>query len=91
MAMRNPETAHWRDSARTPQLFIIDAYAIFPMILFLLHIRLWTLYVTLLTTIFFVIVRKFGFTVPVFLRFLRAWIAGSRRVAYPWWTRRYWY
>ncbi len=80
-----PQTAHWRDSARRPKFFIIDAYATFPLLVFLLHIRLWTFILCFLTILFFAILERFGFTLPVFKRFFRSFLAGPTRYARPWW------
>ncbi|MES2212280.1 MAG: IcmT/TraK family protein [Pseudomonadota bacterium] len=83
--MRDLASAHWRNSARRPKLWIIDAYAAFPLLLFLLHIRWWTFTLALGTMLFFGILERFGFTLPIFRRFLRATIAGAHRTARPWW------
>ncbi len=85
--MRNPETAHWRDSARTPKFFFMDAYSAIPLLLFLLHIRLWTFMLACAVTGFFVLLNRFGFSVPVFVRWLRAFIVGKDRMARPWLNR----
>lgn len=82
--MRNPETAHWRDSARTPKFFMIDAYSAIPLFLTLLHIRLWTIMLTSSVCVFFMILNRFGFTLPVFLRLIRSFFAGNNRIARPW-------
>lgn len=79
--------AHWRDSARNVTLWIIDFRACFPLLLFLLHIRLWTFVVAMIFTIFFGIIQYYGFTLNVFLRWLRAFLAGPRKIAQPWWRR----
>ncbi|MAZ44756.1 MAG: phosphoesterase [Legionellales bacterium] len=78
--------AHWRDSARAPKFFFIDAYAAFPLLIFTLHIRWWTFFLAIITIIFFAILERFGFTLPVFKRFMRAFLAGNHRVARPWWV-----
>lgn len=78
-------TAHWRDSGRTPRFFIVDARAAFPIFLFLMHIQLWTGMLVLVSAIFFGILEHYGFTVPVFLRWLRCFIAGPIKSAQPWW------
>lgn len=75
---------HWRDSARTPRFFIMDAYAFFPILFFMLHIRLWTFLLSLGFMAFFILLERFKFTIPVFARWVRASIAGSLRVAKPW-------
>lgn len=77
--MRNPETAHWRDSGRIPKFFILDAYSAIPLLFFLLHIRLWTLLLTCSISAFFMLLNRFGFTLPVFRRWLRSFIAGNVR------------
>lgn len=84
--MRDPANAHWRDSARSPKLFFMDAYAAFPMLFFLLHIRWWTFGLCIIVIIFFVILEKFGFTVPVFKRWLKVFLAGNHRTARPWYA-----
>lgn len=84
MANYRPDT-HWRDSARAARFWFLDCRAAFPFLLFLLHVRLWTFVMALLTTIFFATLERYGFTVNVFWRWLRATIAGKRRMAIPWW------
>ncbi len=85
MASGFSPTAHWRDSARTARFFIVDARAAFPIFIFLMHIREWTGILVLVSTIFFGIIERYGFTVPVFLRWLRSSCAGSVKSAQPWW------
>lgn len=78
-------SAHWRDTARATRFFIIDYRAAFPLLLFLLHIRIWTLVVAVIVTIFLATLARYGFTVVVFKRWLRSMLAGPRKVATPWW------
>lgn len=85
MAMIAPPNAKWRDSARTPRFFIVDATASFPLVIFLLHIRLWTFSLACGAILFFMVLERFEFTVPVFLRWIRSFLAGPDRIAYPWW------
>lgn len=77
--------ANWRDSARTPRFFSIDARAAFPLLFFLLHIRLWTFILAIIATIFFAALERYGFTLSVFFRLLRNFIVGKRKIAVPWW------
>jgi len=79
--------AHWRDSARYPRFFIIDARAAFPVLLALVHIRLWTISAALVAMAFFAVLHHYGFTVSVFGRWLGSLFAGRRKVAAPWWLR----
>jgi intracellular multiplication protein IcmT len=78
-------TAHWRDSARSARFFIVDARAAFPIFLFLMHIRIWTGVLVIVSAIFFGIIEHYGFTVPVFLRWIRSFLAGSVKSSQPWW------
>lgn len=79
--------AHWRDSARSVKLWIVDFRACFPLLILLFHIRLWTFALALVATVFFALLERYGFSVAVFLRWMRAFIAGPRKIAHPWWRR----
>jgi intracellular multiplication protein IcmT len=79
--------AHWRDSARSVRLFFLDFRACFPLLILMLHIRLWTFILALIATVFFASLERYGFTLMVFLRWFRAFIAGNRKIAQPWWKR----
>ena len=85
MADNFSATSHWRDSARSPRFFIVDARAVFPVFLFLMHIRIWTAVLVVLATVFFAFIEHFGFTVPVFFRWLRSIMAGPVKTSQPWW------
>ena len=80
------ESAHWRDSARTARFFFIDAKAAFPILLFLVHIRLWTFIIAVVIMLFFTTLNRFGYTVDVFIRIFRSFLSGPRKIAIPWWT-----
>ncbi len=80
-----PSDAHWRDSARPTKFFIFDAKAAFPLLLFLLHIRMWTFIVAIIAWLFFTLLNYYGFSIEVFLRTIRTTLAGKRKVAIPWW------
>ena len=77
--------AHWRDSARRPRFLMFDARACFPLLLLIFHIKLWTLIVAVMGTTFFGMLERYGFTVDVFLRWIRSMLAGKRKLAVPWW------
>jgi intracellular multiplication protein IcmT len=80
-----PPSAHWRDSARSVKLFFIDGAAAFPLLLFIVHIRLWTFILAVIAMLFFTLLNHYGFTVAVFFRWLRNFAAGNRRIVAPWW------
>jgi len=77
--------SHWRDSGRTPRFFGIDARSTFPLLLFLMHIKLWTFILALVVTLFFGILERYGFRAVVFVRMFRNLLAGSRKMTRPWW------
>ena len=84
--MRNLNEAQWRDSARPLKFFMWDGRSVFPMVIFLMYMRLWTFILAIATMVFFTILMRYGFTPAVFLRWLRSAIAGRRKSAIPWWT-----
>lgn len=77
--------AHWRDSARPAKFFVFDAKAAFPLLLFLLHIKIWTFVIAVSAMFFFTILNRFGYSTMVFLRCMRAFFTGNRKIAIPWW------
>lgn len=85
MQRRPSANASWRDSARFPKFFILDSRAVFPFFLFLLHIKLWTFIVAALFAIFFSTLLRYGFTLAIFGRWVRALAAGPRKIAKPSW------
>lgn len=77
--------AAWRDSARVPRFFVIDANAALPLVILLVHIRTWTFILAITTMAFFGVLERFQFTVPIFVRWVRSTLAGKVRVARPAW------
>lgn len=79
--------AHWRDSARNVRFWFVDFRACFPLLFMLFHIRWWTFIVAVVATLFFTALERYGFSVAVFLRWIRSYLAGPRKIAQPWWRR----
>lgn len=79
------EDTHWRDTARVPKFFVVDARAAFPLVLFLLNIAIWTFILATTCMLFFAMIERFGFTVQVFFRWIRSFLAGPIKEASPWW------
>jgi intracellular multiplication protein IcmT len=77
--------AHWRDSARNVRFWIVDYRACFPLLIFVFHISWKTLVIALVSIAFFSALEHYGFTVAVFGRWLRGFIAGPRKISQPWW------
>ncbi|ALB23855.1 putative intracellular multiplication protein IcmT [Piscirickettsia salmonis] len=66
---------HWRDSARHPKLYIIDARACFPIVLFIFHMKFSTFIIAILSVIFLSILRKFDLNIKSFFIVIREVIA----------------
>jgi intracellular multiplication protein IcmT len=77
--------AHWRDTARDPKLWVFDYYAVFPIVIMLFHITWITFYIAISVMLFLSIIKRYGFSVPVFLRVIRSTLAGKRKLSMPWW------
>lgn len=86
MELKFASGAHWRDSARSARFFMVDARAAFPIFLFLMHIRVWTGALVLVSALFFGIIEHYGFSLPVTFRWLRTFFAGHIKSSRPWWT-----
>ena len=86
MAISNPpSSAHWRDSARPARFFIFNSTGVFPLLVFLFHIRLWTFIVAIIVMSFLSLLERYGFNLEVFGRWFRSILAGRRKIAHPWW------
>ena len=77
--------ASWRDSARSPRLWIFDAAAAFPLVFMLFNINWWTFAIAVLVMLFLKLLDYYGYKIPVFLHLIRNYIAGNRKLANPWW------
>ncbi|MEC8882543.1 MAG: IcmT/TraK family protein [Pseudomonadota bacterium] len=80
----NPN-ASWRDTARQPRLWIFNCRALPPIVVALFHIKVWTICFAILCTVALQVLEYYGFTVPVFIRYVKSKLAGQRRFATPWW------
>lgn len=72
---------HWRNTQKPVRFFFLDARVFIALLLFILHVRLWT-FIALLCVLFaFWLFEQRGLTFPAALRAFRAWILGRRRPA----------
>jgi intracellular multiplication protein IcmT len=78
---------HWRDSAHSARFFFVDARAAFPLVFFLLHLKIWTFAIALSVMVFFALLEKYGFSLIVFGRWLRSFMAGPYKSSDPWWKK----
>ncbi len=73
--------ASWRDSARKVRFFIFDCSAAFPLLIWLVHMRIWTFILAIVGFFFFGLLNRFGFTFTIFFRWLRQLVAGPRKIS----------
>lgn len=71
--------AHWRYTGNTPKLGPFDATALFPLALFVIWWRLWTLIVALIAVTFFFVLSRRGIDAVTAVRIARGWLAGRIR------------
>jgi intracellular multiplication protein IcmT len=72
---------HWRNSMRSARFFAFDSRAAVPILLVLVHIRLWTLILAVITTVAFWMAERAGYGFEPVLRRLRCLIIGPKRPA----------
>lgn len=82
--MRDPN-AHWRDSARSPKFFFVSAQAAYPLLLFLVHIKLWTFLLVLSVVLSLALLEYFGFTPIKFIRAFKVFLVGKMKYKKGWW------
>ncbi len=74
---------HWRNTAIQAQFFFMDATVAYPLLLLLVHFRLWTLMVAITFMAILFGMSKRGFTPDACFLYIRArigqWIGGGRR------------
>ena len=73
--------SHWRNTARPARFFMVDARACLVVLLFLVHVRLWTLFLMIGVLILFSIMERYGMTMPVAMRRIRLFFVGAYRPA----------
>jgi intracellular multiplication protein IcmT len=77
----------WRDTARSPRLFLFDAKIVIPIFIFMLSISWFTFGLLIACISVLAIVERFGFSIPVAMRWCRSWLAGPVRYGVSWWHR----
>ncbi|MDP9127430.1 MAG: IcmT/TraK family protein [Pseudomonadota bacterium] len=70
---------HWRNTQKPARFYILDARSFAALFLFLIHARLWTFILAILTMIVFWLLEQRGLTFEASLRGIRSWIFGQRR------------
>lgn len=74
----------WRNTGYSGKFVGVDYRALFPFMLFLVHMRLWTFITAVAIGLILAVIERFGYSVPVALRALRVWLAGPIKVSVAW-------
>lgn len=70
---------------RRPRFGPIDAQIVYPLLLWMLHIRMWSTIVLFIAIIFLWYLTKKGIHIGMMIRIIRRWFAGNRReIRSPW-------
>jgi len=81
---------HWRNTQKPARFFAFDARSFTAIFLFLVHMRVWTLIVAVVTMLTFWVMERRGLTFEAALRAFRVWLLGRRRPATSGRSRRHW-
>lgn len=71
----------WRNSGLAPSFFGLDARCLLPMMVFFVHISLFTFCFALVFVVFFAFLVYRGFTITTAGLYFRSWLVGTRRSA----------
>lgn len=72
---------HWRNTQKPARFFMFDARVAAVLMIFLMHMRLWTLVLAILAFALFYILERVGLTFDSALRAIRCYILGRNRPA----------
>lgn len=82
--MSIPEFGHikWRDTGRDVTIFGMDGRVAMLFSVWLYRPRMWTFALLISFVVLLVVLRRFGYTIPNALRYLRLFITGRRKPAH---------
>jgi hypothetical protein len=70
---------------RRPRLGPVDAQIVYPLLLLLIHPRIWTLYIFVAMVLFLWYLSKKGVNVMMMARIVRRYLVGNKRqIRSPW-------
>jgi hypothetical protein len=71
----------WRETMRPARVLVFDARLMIFVLLFMLHLRLWTLFALILAAVAFYSIERRGLSFQAVGRLLRSYLAGPDRPA----------
>lgn len=79
---------HWRNSMKPVKFFALDARVALFFLIFLVHMRVWTLGLFFFVAFIFLLLERRGLTFDAAIRSARTWIIGPKRPGWLWMRRR---
>jgi intracellular multiplication protein IcmT len=79
---------HWRNSMKPVRFFALDARVALFFMIFIIHMRPWTLGLFVVMCLLFWILGRKGLTFDAALRSARTWLLGNNRPGLLWLRRR---
>ena len=79
---------NWRETMKPARILGVDGRAVFPLLLFAVHLAVWTALIALASMSLFVVLERRGLTPPAAFRSVRSWLAGPIRHATPKYKKR---
>lgn len=73
---------HWRNSMKPARFFMLDARAAWPVLVMLLHMRIYTMIFAVLVMLVFYLLEQRGLSFFSALRAFRVWIVTKKRPNY---------
>lgn len=70
---------HWRNSMKPVRFFFMDARAAWPVLFMLLHLRWYTMVMTVITSMIFYLLEQRGLSFVAALRAFRVWLVTRKR------------
>jgi intracellular multiplication protein IcmT len=81
---------HWRNTQKPARFFMLDARASAATFLYLVHAKVWTFVVAVITMLLFWFLERHGLTFQASLRAFRVWFIGPKRPALRHGSHRHW-
>lgn len=78
----------WRDTGKPVRVWVLDARACLPVLVFVVYWCWTTFYIAMTGIVFFSVISWAGMSVPATIRMCRRLLVGPFRPAVPAWKRR---
>ncbi len=79
---------HWRNSMKPARFFMLDARVAIFLMLFIIHMRMWTFLTFIAVCLLFWFLERRGLSFQAAIRSFRTWLLGKRRPAWLWTRKR---